>query len=39
MFVAISGAGEFYHRNSLNTETPLLGLIQFSIAEKVLLEQ
>lgn len=37
-FVAIPRADEFYHSNILNTETPLLGLVQFSIAPKVLLE-
>lgn len=39
IFMAISGAGEFNHSNSLKTETPLLGPVQFSIAQKVLLEK
>lgn len=39
IFVATSGAGKFYHSNSLNTGVPLLGLVQFSVAEKVLLRK
>jgi len=39
IFMAISGAKEFYHSNSLNTETPLLRLVQFSVAQKILLDK